>query len=220
MKITKYVHATFEIETNNIRILIDPGKYTFDGGRFNLGKMSPNYFNNIDILILTHTHADHYDPEAVIQINKNPNLKIISNSEVGKDLKQKGIEHIVMGFGDTKSIEGIEFKAYKCDHIVPAIGLTINDGKNIIYYVSDSLYKEPDTKADILLVPIGNRNLVMSPEEAAVFTNRLKPKLVIPMHYESPKDEVMPEEFLKELRKLNDNTKVKILDYKESYNIN
>ena len=215
MKITKYVHATFKIETNNIKILIDPGIYAFDGGRFNLGKLKPDYFNDIDILILTHNHADHYNPETVIEINKICKPIIISNSEVSKDLNNKGIENIQMNEGDKKIINGIEFEAYPCKHIIPAIGLTINDGKNKLYYVSDSLYKEPDTKADILLVPIGNRDLVMSPKEAALFTHKLNPKLVIPMHYESPKDKVFPEQFLNEMNLIKSEVPIKIMNYKE-----
>ncbi len=220
MKITRYVHATVSIETKKNKILIDPGKYAFDGGRFNVGKLKPEYFNDIDILVLTHTHADHYDPEVVSVINQKSNPKIISNFEVGEDLTKRGIDHIVMKEGDKKIINNIEFTAYLCDHIIPSIGLTIDDGKNKAYYVSDSIYKEPDTNADILLVPIGNRGLVMSPKEAALFTQKMKPKIVIPIHYESPKDNTTPEDFIREMKTIQSDVIIKIMNYKESINYN
>lgn len=219
MKITKYVHATFKIETKNLKILIDPGTYTFDGGRFNLGKLKLDYFKDVDILILTHTHADHYYQKAVLEINKICRPKIICNFEVSKELNDLGIENILIKEGDVKIINGIEFKGYFCNHFIPSIAFTINDGENILYYLSDTVYKEVDTKADVLIVPIGNRDLVMSPLEAARFTSKLKPKLVIPMHYESPKDFVLPDDFLKEIKIIDCKVPVKIMKYKEEIDL-
>ncbi len=213
MKIIKYVHATFEIEINNTKILIDPGKYNFGSSRYDRNYMSPNEFNP-DILILTHTHADHYDPEAVRAIyNKNKPV-IIANKEVGDQLGD--IEHIVMNPNDKFEVNNIEFIATECKHIVPAIGMYIKSNEKSIYYVGDSLMIDSHLNPDILIVPIGNRDLVMSPNDAAIFTKRLNPEYVIPMHYESPKDKATPEDFRDEMSKLNSKANIIDLHYKQS----
>lgn len=215
MKIRKYVHATVELEMGDKKILIDPGKYNFGGGRFDLDYLSKDYFNKVDMILLSHTHADHYDGDIISEIYKKCNPKIISNEEVGKDLKDRNIEHIVLNVGEHTKIDNIDIRAVSCDHIIPCIGFLINDGKQSAYFVADSVYQKPDLKADVLFVPIGNRNLVMSPEEAARFTSELNPKLVIPVHYESPKDFATPDDFLNAVDKVKCRVPVKVMEYKE-----
>lgn len=216
MRITKYVHATFELKIGDTKILIDPGKYNFGGGRFQLDYLTRKYFSNVDIVLLSHIHADHYDSKTILDIYERCAPNIISSEEVGQELADKNIRHSTLKPGEKTSVGHLSIEATSCDHVVPCIGFLISDGNQSIYYVADSLYYNPKLEADVLLVPIGNRGLVMNPYEAAEFTKGVGPKLVIPMHYESPKDEVSPTEFKESLEQVDCRTPVRILQFKET----
>lgn len=86
-----------------------------------------------------------------------------------------------------------------------------------LYYVSDSFYLEDKPYADIVIVPIGNRGLVMNSDEAYNFIKEINPKIVIPSHYETPKDNVNPLEFFVKFK----DSKIipKIMKYGESIKI-
>ncbi len=64
-------------------------------------------------------------------------------------------------------------------------------------YIEPALLPE-ETKADCLLVPISDRGLVMGMDDALFFSHQLSPGLVIPIHYDGPKDRdrIDPEEFV------------------------
>ena len=55
MKITKLEHACLDIIVGNSRLIVDPGGWT-----------SPlENYQGITALVITHVHADHFDPEKV-----------------------------------------------------------------------------------------------------------------------------------------------------------
>lgn len=216
MKIKKYVHATISLEIGGKVLLFDPGKYNFGGGRFDLDYLKEDHFDKVDLLLLTHTHADHYFPEAVEKIISMCQPIIISNSEVGGELSKKSVEHFELKAGEEITLDGITIKAITCDHVVDGIGYLVKKGENSVYFVGDSLYQAPEiSSVDVLFVPIGNRGLVMGPEEAAKFTSKVNPKFVIPVHYESPKDTVFPYEFQEAMKKVDCNSIVKVMQYQE-----
>lgn len=210
MKIKKYVQSTFSVETNGKRILIDPGKYNFLED-----KLQKDYFNEgIDLLLITHSHGDHFEPDTVKGIYDNSKPIIVAQYDVHKELKKRGISSNYMFPGDKRKIGDITLEAVYGNHKVDNIGFVIDDGKKRVYHPGDTLPfdgKKPLT--DILLVPIGNRGNVMDPKEASIFTKEINPCLVIPMHYDGPKEYIKPEEFVREMKKYD--TETKVLKFKE-----
>ena len=82
MRITKYEHACLDIQQDNTRIVIDPGEFT----------KSLIDLDNIDAVVITHIHGDHFNQSLINQIiTKNPNLKIWTTSEVTKSLEDKAM---------------------------------------------------------------------------------------------------------------------------------
>jgi L-ascorbate metabolism protein UlaG (beta-lactamase superfamily) len=213
MKITKYAQSTFSVDFGEKKILIDPGKYNFLDG-----KVNRDFFNDegIDILLITHEHGDHFEPDIVQRIYNHSKPKIVAQEIVHNILHEMDIPSVCMKKGDKKSIEGITLEATYATHKVDTIGFIINDGIRSIYHPGDTLYFEGDKpKADILLVPIGGRGNVMEPKEAAIFTMEVSPKVVIPMHYDGPKEYIKPESFLEEMK--GSNISVKILQFKQEF---
>ena len=84
MKIIKFGHSCFLIEENDVRILFDPGNYS------NL----QDGVQNLDIILITHQHADHCYPQSIKNILKNnPSVKIFTNSGVGAVLNKEKIDY-------------------------------------------------------------------------------------------------------------------------------
>ena len=79
MKITKYGHCCFLVEERGLRILFDPGIYS----------SGQEAVRDLDILLITHSHTDHFDVQYFQRIvANNPKATVITNSEVGKELEK------------------------------------------------------------------------------------------------------------------------------------
>ncbi|RMF56229.1 MBL fold metallo-hydrolase [Candidatus Woesearchaeota archaeon] len=190
MRITKYAQSCFLLETDKLRMLIDPGNLCYSES------FSPEDFGKIDVLLLTHTHDDHCFPKAVKEINENnPEMRILCNDEVAAKLKEEASikNATILKAGDKKEFGRISIEAVKSEHgkhptadkVPKVLGFLINDGSNIIYHPGDTRYFEGMPKADIALLPICGDFVVMNPEDVYKYWLEAKPKLIIPMHYDS-----------------------------------
>jgi L-ascorbate metabolism protein UlaG (beta-lactamase superfamily) len=76
MKITKLAHACLDIREGSSRLVIDPGVYT-----------TLDDTADITVLVITHIHQDHFDPQKVADIiTANPNVHIFTTQEVAEKL--------------------------------------------------------------------------------------------------------------------------------------
>ena len=216
MKITKYPQSCVLIEYKNKRILIDPGKYVYEQT-----DIKPEDWENIDILLLTHEHADHAMPEAINVIVKKNNPLILTNKSTHDILEVEGINSEILEPEQEKVIDDIKIKGINETHgDLPSgnpkpnvIGFLIDDK---IYHPGDTIYLEEKPYADVVLVPICGK-VVMNPEEAAKFVKEIKPKLAIPIHYSNPDYITTTEGFEKAMS--DSDIKIKILKNKESIEI-
>jgi len=203
MKLKKLAQNTvFITSKNNKTILIDPGKYNIGCGLFDISN-----FPTADILIITHKHADHYDLDIVKSIVSRSNPIILTNTEIKDFLLKENIESKILNVGDTVNILDYSITGIRTDHVVRDeniinFGVVVSSNGVSFYHTSDTRYIEPSllpeiTRNKCVLVPISNRGVVMGIDDALVFCCELTPPIVIPMHYDSPKDlgRVNPEEF-------------------------
>ena len=90
MRITKLGHCCLLIEENNVRIMTDPGYYSLES----------NVQENIQILLYTHEHPDHFHLESLLGLRaKNPDMKIITNRGVAKILDEQNIPYELLEHG-------------------------------------------------------------------------------------------------------------------------
>lgn len=176
MKITKLGHCCLVIEINGKKILTDPGHYT---------TTEQEMEKNIDIILITHEHADHLHIDSLknILVN-NSNVSIITNRGVGKILDGEVIKYEILENKTTKKISGIEFEAHDCKHeeIYEDIGQVENTGYFIdkrFFYPGDSFYN-PDKPVEILALPVAGpwTNI----KDATKYALNVKPKICFPMH--------------------------------------
>ena len=183
VKITYYGHACFGISDGNVSLLLDP----FLRGNA-LAAISPEEAE-ADYILVTHGHGDHVgDTE---EIAKRTGAVIISTVEVAgalfgdyKTLASNIGGWIPTPFGKVKLATAIHGSG------VPgglACGFIIEIGGRRIYHMGDTALTKDfellaDEAIDVLLAPIGDF-YTMGPKDAVRAAKMIRPKLVIPMHF-------------------------------------
>ena len=146
-----------------------------------------------DLILITHEHKDHYDPQAISQLRKDKTF-LVANRVVAKDIK----DAVVMKNGDVKTIEGLRIEA------VPAYNLVNMRSKGVPYHPKGNgngyvitfgdkrVYVAGDTedipemkkleKIDIAFLPM-NLPYTMSPEMVAKAAESFMPEILYPYHY-------------------------------------
>lgn len=144
-----------------------------------------------DILIFTHNHLDHYDPETVKNlIGEDTEILVLAPYSVFDNVRKCGGKNNYVMFrpGTVWSESGISFKAVKAEHSdIHAIGVIINDGDKKYYITGDTLYNEnlfSEIPDDIyaLFLPINGVGNNMNFTDAKYFCERVNPYVAIPIH--------------------------------------
>ena len=155
--------------------------------------------HDADIILITHDHFDHFDPESICRIMKEDTVFVVPERMADKVRETAGGRQVI-GMAPHERIEGAPLpdtlpvtietvRAYnpskpfhpKKDQWVGYI-LTM-DG--IRYYVAGDTDANEELKGitcDVALVPIGGK-YTMTAGEAAGLINAMRPKTVIPTHY-------------------------------------
>ncbi|MAG61269.1 hypothetical protein CMI43_00390 [Candidatus Pacearchaeota archaeon] len=178
MKVKKFGHCCLLIEEKGIRILTDPGGYTdLD--------VVVRQARNIDVILITHEHADHIHVLSLKRLLENNNgVRIITNEGVGKLLDGEGIKYEVLGDGNVIDIDGVKFEAFNGNHEeiyndfgqVQNTGFFINDR---LFYPGDSFH-DPEREVDILALPVAGPWCKIG--DAVRYALKVKPKKVFPVH--------------------------------------
>ncbi|MBI4020621.1 MAG: MBL fold metallo-hydrolase [Candidatus Aenigmarchaeota archaeon] len=169
MQITKIGHSCLLVEDKK-RILIDPGNFVFMDG-----SVRPEQFRDIDIVLLTHEHADHTFPEALKVIVKNNSPKVVCNAGVGTVLDANRIPWM----SRTTGVRMIECRHGTLPDPLPTpqnTGFVI--GK--LFHPGDSLWPGEDIHSEILALPIVAPWASM--KEVLDWARQMRPHMIIPIH--------------------------------------
>lgn len=199
MKITWIGQAGLYIEFDNLTVMIDP--YLSNS----VEKVEPLNYRRYpveewvldlepDVMIFTHDHLDHYDPEtAPIFFAKNHKMTVLSPTSVYLKARQHKNFHNYVEFNrHTQWTQGgVRFSSVKATHSDPfAIGVIIEElssGKKL-YVTGDTLYNSEifeDVPSDVyaLFLPVNGVGNNMNYEDAARFAQKVAPKKTIPLHF-------------------------------------
>lgn len=175
MKVTKYGHCCLLIEVAGKRILTDPGK--FSSGFENI--------TEIDLILITHEHADHFHSESVVHIlEQNPQATVVTNSSVGALLAQMGISYECYEGDKAGECNGVHLHAIdgKHEEIYEEYGQVQNTGfliEDTLFYPGDS-YLVPQQPVEILALPVAGPWCKVP--EAIRYALAVKPKIAFPVH--------------------------------------
>ncbi len=175
MKIKKLGHCCLVIEIDGKRIMTDPGSYS----------TLQNEEKNIDLIVITHEHADHFHIDSLKTIiQNNPGAIVISNSGVGKLVGEVGIPHQILENGGVGEFGGVDFEAHgdKHEEIYEEFGQVQNTGYFIgkdLFYPGDA-FTNPNKEVKILALPVAGP--WMKIKTAIEYALELKPKVCFPVH--------------------------------------
>ena len=163
-----------------------------------------------DVMIFTHDHLDHYDPETAPRfLTKQGRMTVLAPSSVWQKARQYGGGHNYVEFDRHTewSEHGFRFSAVKAAHSdAYAIGVVIEDlSEGKVYYVTgDTLYnteifEDLPEKIDAVFLPVNGVGNNMNAIDALRFAERTGAKHAVPIHV-GMFDELSPEIFEAENR--------------------
>ncbi len=195
MKLTYLGHAVVYIETQGFKGIIDP----FLRGNGMCPRL-PEDFKELDYIFVTHGHADHLGD--TVELAKATSARVVANAEIIDYLRKQGLENLhAMHIGG-------KFKTdFGFVKMTPALhGSGINHRGEMIYGGNPGgflleiegirIYHAGDTgltldmkllekeKIHVAFLPVGG-NYTMDMADAAIGVGFIKPRVVIPIHYDT-----------------------------------
>jgi L-ascorbate metabolism protein UlaG (beta-lactamase superfamily) len=187
--LTWHGHATYSLTTGAHKLLIDPFITDNPSATVSADELEA------DFILISHGHGDHVGD--AVDIAKRTGALIISNFEIATWFEKQGLDvhaqHIGGGylhpFGHLKLTLALHGSALPdgSDGGNP-VGflLTLAEGEKIYFACDTGLFSDMrligEEGIDLALLPIGD-NYTMGPTDALKAVTFIKPKHVIPVHY-------------------------------------
>ncbi len=197
MKVTWLGQAGLLFEINNKTIIVDP--YLSDSVK----KIEPQNYRRVavdecflrikpDIILLTHNHLDHTDPETLSHyLSHDSMVTVLASGNAWQNVRKAfgGVKNNYVQFNcGTEWTEGeLHFKAVYAEHSDDkAIGIVMHAEGKTYYITGDTLYnakifKDLPEKIDYVFLPINGRGNNMNMTDAKRFCEKLG-ATAIPLH--------------------------------------
>ena len=188
MRIRYLGHAAFELTDGTTTILIDPFITGNPVCPVKAADLHPDY------ILVTHFHGDHVGD--TVELAQRTGATVITTYEGGSELQSKGVKVHGMALGGSHQFAFGLVRVTMAFHGSGvagghAAGFVVHCGGKRIYHAGDTclfsdmrllngIIEEPGI--DVALLPVGD-NYTMGPAEAAIATEWIGPKVVIPMHW-------------------------------------
>ena len=173
-------HSAIRINKGKI-IYVDP---------FHLEKQ----YNDADIILITHSHYDHFSKEDIEKVKKD-DTKIYITKDLLEETKSIGfVEDNIVTINPNEIYyeDDIEINTIRAYNINKQFHPKENNWVGYIlkiqgftYYIAgDTDITEENRKVncDVAFAPVGG-TYTMTANEAAVLVNEIKPKIAVPVHY-------------------------------------
>ncbi len=234
MRLTFIGHATWLLEGSK-NVLIDPF-ITSNPQAQAAGITVESLLDKVDLVVITHGHFDHI--ENALDFGKK-GIPVVGVFEVAEYLRINGATNTVgCNIGGWFEVEGVKMvytPAVHSSSLIKENGETIylgNPAGVVVELDGVRVYHTGDTalfgdmaligelyKPDVMLLPIGSL-FTMGIPEAVKAVELVKPKVAIPMHYNTwPPIEANPEVFAQAVAECCPETQVIIVNPGESVEI-
>ena len=197
MKITWLGQAGLLFETCGKKIIVDP--YLSDS----VEKIQPKNKRRVpvdggflkikpDVLVLTHNHLDHTDPETLPHyLSCGGSCLVLASKNAWDEVRKFGGDHNYVMFNRRTlfSYGDITFYSVRAQHSdLEAVGVIIRaEGKN--YYITgdtlynDEIFADLNRDIDVIFVPINGVGNNMNIKDAALFAKKAGAKTAVPVHW-------------------------------------
>jgi L-ascorbate metabolism protein UlaG (beta-lactamase superfamily) len=192
MKLTYYGHSCFLVETARSRIVIDPFLNDNPGSKIKAADVQCEY------ILLSHGHEDHTGD--ALEIAKRCDATIVANYEIAEYFGARGAKKTHgmnpgggynFPFGRVKLTLAHHTSSVQAGlnpvYLGVSCGIVLQaDGKALYHAGDTALFMDMQLIGriglDAALLPIGD-NFTMGPEDAVAALDFLRPKVAVPMHY-------------------------------------
>ena len=175
MKITRYPQSCLVVQHDSTKLVIDPGINFLESHTF-------AEIADVDAVLYTHQHKDHYDP-AIAEQFLAQNTPLYCNQATA-ELVGKGA--VVVTDGEAFTIGPMQVVARELPHMTLADGA---EGPQNTGYIINGMFFHPGDGKDIdslavtvLALPITGPDI--SPKEAFDFAKKVSAQKVIPIHFD------------------------------------
>jgi len=193
--------AGYLARADNTTLAIDP--YLTDS----VGRANPAFARRIpppvepedlevDILLITHDHLDHLDPETIARYPYKETTDFVAPRFAAKKLREMGLsgERITkVDVGESATVRGVEITgvfalATGADALDTAGYLVRFANHRSFYHASDTAFCDLLLRAaphpEVLLVPINGKWGNLDVDQAIALTAAVNPRYVLPNHYD------------------------------------
>ena len=201
-------HSTVLLRSPSLVVYIDPFSKVLKGDE-----------EAADLIISTHPHFDHFDPEAINRLLKPETEVVAKRGSAVEGLKAGAGKVHEIDVGDELTVKGVRIKAVHAynEHRFRAPGEPFHpkgfgmgvilelEGKKL-YYAGDTdfipeMRELTQEGIDLAFLPIGGTYTMDAPE-AVQAAQAIKPRVVVPIHYNFlPETRADPERFKQELER-------------------
>lgn len=199
IKATRIGHASVLLELDGTRLLTDPwfsersGYHPGEGPGLEIAELP-----RLDAVVVSHGHYDHYDMAAFSTYGDHA-VPILVKRGTASTAREAGFVNVhELDWWEKLAVGGVTVTAGPARHGVPENTYVFESTSGVVFFAADTLLipeldevRRRYPAIDLLLVsinglrvkPMLNRKMVMDAEDAAELTTRLRPGVVIPMHY-------------------------------------
>jgi L-ascorbate metabolism protein UlaG (beta-lactamase superfamily) len=144
-----------------------------------------------DLILITHAHADHYQPEEIERLRKD-GTRLVAPHDIARELRG---DVTPVAPGDAVEVAGVKIQAVPAYNIAEErldkhpkannwVGYVLTLGGSTYYHAGDTDHvPELDSvRANVTFLPIGG-TFTMEADEAAGLARAIGPDLAVPMHY-------------------------------------
>lgn len=213
-------HAGFEVRLMDRIILVDPW---LEGNLKAACKAADIVV--ADIVCVTHDHPDHLGD--AFEICKRTGASFVGTYELGLHAQENGVEETVgINIGGTADVKGLRITMVQAFHTAsrgaPAGFVLQGEGKSVYHAGDTGLFGDMGLigelyNPDVALLPIGGY-YTMGPLEAAEAVRLIRPRVAIPMHYQTlPVQSSSADEFIALVKEKAPEVKVVALKPGETY---
>ncbi len=152
-----------------------------------------------DLVLITHAHPDHLDPDTVPGLARATSARFVIPSAYAPRLEELGVSRariVALDRGQAAVVEGVHVEALPAFHQHPrnpqlhAVGYLLRHGGVSVYHAGDTAYTLEVQEAvkqvapvTVALLPINGLRCCLTAEDAVFLAADAAARVLVPMHY-------------------------------------